>query len=175
MGSSLFFATISVLVGLMPTFLFYAAAFAVGGATGLFDEAKTSGAALGSGELALMLVISAVMAVVVSIGLVMLFALIDHLGLSLLGGPTGTLDVSVRANALALAPYVLGIIPVCGVYVFGVWSVVLRIIALSSLHKVSGGKAAAVVLTQIVLCCGGLFGVPFLVGIAAGLAGGRHG
>ena len=123
---------------------------------------------LGPGVFAGIFVGYALLIYVMSLAAVLFFALLDHLLLQLFGGTSGGFEVSLRANALSLAPYVLGLVPVCGIYVFVLWSLVLRIIALSSLHKVSGGKAAAVVLAPLLLCCGGAF----LVGVAAAVAGG---
>ena len=96
---------------------------------------------------------------------------LDHLMLMLLGANPRPYTVSVRAQALSMGPYLLGLIPVCGMYVFPLWSMVLRIVALMHFHKTSAGKATVAVLAPLVLFCGlGVFVYLAAIGLAAGLA-----
>ena len=47
------------------------------------------------------------------------------------------------AGALSMAPYAVGLIPLCGLYVFPIWSLVLKVFAYRAFHRTTGGKAAA--------------------------------
>ncbi len=49
--------------------------------------------------------------------------------------------------------------------------VVFSIIGLSKIHEISNWKSAAAVLTPVVLCCGGLFALGVLLGIAVAMQG----
>jgi hypothetical protein len=88
---------------------------------------------------------------------VLIWAGIDHLGLMLLGAKPKSYTVTVRANALSMGPYLVGLVPFCGFYVFFLWALVLRIIAIMYLHKTTAGRATAAVLLPVVLLCGGVF------------------
>jgi hypothetical protein len=77
--------------------------------------------------------------------------------------------VTVRAHALSMGPYLLGLLPLCSLYVFPIWAIVLRIIANMHLHKTTAGKATAAVLLPMVLLCGGLlalYGALFALAMA---------
>jgi hypothetical protein len=98
------------------------------------------------------------------------FGGVEHLVLHLLGErELGGYTVTVRAHALGLAPFVLGLIPVCGPVVMGMWSLVLRCITLMQLQKVSAGKAVAAVLGPMLLLCG-CIGLSYFVLIAAAVS-----
>jgi hypothetical protein len=69
-----------------------------------------------------------------------------------------------------MGPYLLGLLPVCGFYIFPIWSIVLRIFALMHFHRVSGGKATAAVLAPLVLFCGAC-GLLYAAAFAIGMGG----
>jgi DNA-directed RNA polymerase subunit RPC12/RpoP len=154
-GSSLLFAVLSLVVGYTPTF-------------GLYALAMIPMALLGKGELGkdldglspliipLVMVVYGGLLVVFQLAGVLIWAGIDHLGLMLLGAKPKSYTVTVRANALSMGPYLVGLVPFCGFYVFFIWALVLRVLALMHLHKTTGGKATAAVLVPVVLLCGGL-------------------
>jgi hypothetical protein len=99
---------------------------------------------------------------------ILVVAGIDQLMLRILGAQPRGYQVSVRANALSLAPALVGLVPVCGVYAWPIWSLILRVIALRHLHKTTAGKAVlAVLLPMAVLCglCGGAYALLFAVGL----------
>ncbi|MBL8949536.1 MAG: hypothetical protein JNK82_02080 [Myxococcaceae bacterium] len=175
-GSSLVYALISNLVGFMPTLALYMVLI-VGALVFATNESSKGlggpGMALGGVGMVVALVFYIVLAI--GIQIVSLFGLagVEHLVLHLagereIGGYTATL----RAHALGLAPFALGLIPICGFMVMGLWSLVLRCITLMHLQKVSAGKAVAAVLAPvIVLCgCGGLAYV-FIIAAAVSAAG----
>ena len=97
-----------------------------------------------------------VMILVFQLGGVLFVAGLEHVALMALGAQPRSYSVTVRASALSMGPYLLGLLPFCSLYVYPLWAVVLRIIALMSLHKTTAGKATAAVLLPIVLLCGGL-------------------
>ncbi len=74
------------------------------------------------------------------------FSAMEHGVLKLAGARPASWEVTFRAHALSHAPYLIGLVPVCGAYVFVVWSLVVRILALKGLHQTRGGKAALAVL-----------------------------
>lgn len=89
------------------------------------------------------------------VGGVLVFGGLEHLGLLLLGAKPKSYTVTVRARALSMGPYLLGLIPLCSLYIYPLWSLVLCVIANMHLHKTTAGKATAAVLLPLVLLCGG--------------------
>ena len=88
---------------------------------------------------------------------VLFVAALDHLALMLLGAQPKGFSVTVRASALSMGPYLVGLLPFCSLYVFPLWAIVLRVFANMHLHKTTAGKAVAAVLLPIALLCGGFF------------------
>jgi len=66
--------------------------------------------------------------------------------------------VTFRGTALAMAPFLCGLVPLCGYYVFPIWWVVLKVFAYRAFHRTTGGKAAfgaiGPIATALLLCCG---------------------
>jgi hypothetical protein len=98
--------------------------------------------------------------------LLFVFAGITHLMLMLLGGAHRDFEATFRVASYARATHVLqialGIIPVCGALLVGIYSIVVAAIGLSEVHGISRGKAvAAILLPLLVFCCcaGAIFGV----------------
>lgn len=100
-----------------------------------------------------------------------------HLMLMLLGGGHKTFEATFRAVCFAQAPMLLFVIPVflipgCGLLV-GLWSLVLYVIGLASMHEIGHGRAAAAVLLPLLALCCCCAGFAFtLAGAIASLA--RH-
>ena len=154
-SSSMVFALLSAIVGISTTALAYAAIFAVAasfaapGANGDFPLAW-AGVGLGVGMFVGMVAITWVLTFVM--------ASLDHLVLKLVGAQPQEWAVSYRATCLSMAPYIIGVVPICGAYVFPIWAVVLKVFAYRAFHRTTGGKAAAGALgAPLVLgcCCGG--------------------
>lgn len=169
-GSSLLYALVSTLCGFVPTLLLYLVGF--GGAL-LFaaaeSEKKLGGAEVGIGAVAAIGIFIFYLLFLVGMQIVSMFVLagIEHLVLTMTGEPSlGPYTVSLRAHALGLAPFVIGLIPVCGFTVMGIWSLVLRCMTLMHLQKVSAGKAVAAVLAPMLFICGCL-GLSYFAVIAA--------
>lgn len=167
LGSSLLFALLSTLAGYLPTFILIFGAGALGATAAFMERAKPAGAEsfIVMGVLAVELVLVFAFQIV----FVLVYALLDHVMLMILGAQPRRFEVTVRANALSLGPMLVGLVPLCGFYVFPLWSLVLRIIALMHLHKTTAGKAVLAVLLPIVVCCG-LFGVLYLSVFALGMS-----
>lgn len=170
-SDSLLFSGLSTLAGFGTTVVLYALFGGAVLATGLFGQ-KPPDLATGALVAPVMLVGLLVLVLTTHLVGVLFYAGLDHLGLSLLGVQPRPYPVTVRANALALGPYLLGLVPLCGLYVFPLWSLVLRVLALRSLHRTTGGRAAAAVLVPTLLLCG-LCGGAYLLVVMAAMTGGR--
>jgi hypothetical protein len=53
-----------------------------------------------------------------------------------------------------MGPYVVGLLPLCSLYVFPLWSLGLRVVANAHLHRITVGRAAAGVLLPTIAFCG---------------------
>lgn len=168
MGSSALFALLSVLVGVGP-FMLLMLGFGALGAVAAVSSSKASP------ELGLMGGIFAgefVFILLLQFASVFLIAAFDHLALMAVGAQPRSYEVTLRANALSMGVYLVGLVPFCGLYVAGIWALVIRIFAYMHLHKISGGKAAAGALLPLALFCGlGLFAWLALIGLSSSLAG----
>ena len=80
---------------------------------------------------------------------------IYHLMLMILGEGDRPFETTFRVEAYVTgATHLLLLIPSCGIYISTVVYLVLMIIGLSRAHRISGGKASAVVLIPFAVCCG---------------------
>lgn len=167
-GSSMLYAGLSSLAGFVPTLLLYAVVLVpvMALSSAKADLGLPGAAVVGVGAVAYIGVLFGMQVVSV-----LFFAGLDHVALLMLGAQPKSYAVSLRASALAMGPYLLGLVPLCGLYVFPLWSLVLRIIGLVHLHRTTGGKAAAAVLLPGVLLCGGLvalYAAVFALAMSAG-------
>jgi hypothetical protein len=163
LSSSLLFVALSSLAGYATTLVAYGV-FGVGVVA--FGQDGEGASGLGSWLVAApFLVVGGLAAVALMQVLSVLAAAgLDQLGLLVLGVRSRGYAVTLRANALSHAPYLLGLVPVCGLYVFPIWALVLRILAVRSLQRTTAGKAAlAVLLPMLLLCglCGGAYALLF--------------
>jgi len=97
---------------------------------------------------------------------VLIFALLTHLGLMLVGGASRPLEATIKAWCYSYAVMFWGLIP-GGQLITGFWVLAVAGIAMAQVHKTSGWKAAFGVLWFMVGCCCVIF---VFVGLAAGLA-----
>ncbi|WP_002633937.1 YIP1 family protein [Myxococcus hansupus] len=170
-GSSLGFAALSYFVGYFTTILLYMTlVFAI--PRELAESDNINPDAMRLMWLGLMCV-GLVMAPVMGVATTIVNSGLDHLVFRLQG--TGQpFSVTLRANALSLSPFLVGLIPLCGAYVSPLWSLGLRIYAYRALHRTNWGTAALGALAVPLLSCGlvfGLYAVLLLVGLSMG--GGR--
>lgn len=90
---------------------------------------------------------------------------IYHLCLMMLGGNKKGFEATFRSWVYSLASTsLLGIIPFCGVYVAGIWGIVLTIIGFRETHRISTGKAVLAYFIPFITC---LFLTCFLGFLAA--------
>jgi hypothetical protein len=103
-----------------------------------------------------------------------LWAAIVHLLLLLFGGAVHGFEASFRTIAYAGGSTALfQAVPFCGGIVGMVWGLVAQIVGLKEIHGISAGKAAAAVLLPFLLCCCALIALIVAVGsMIAGSAGG---
>jgi hypothetical protein len=144
LGSSMLFATLANIAGMLTTLVAYGfifgGMFLFGGENGgLFKE--WSGPAV-AGMIVAGVLGYLVLLVLMGLGSLLFFSALDHLALKLVGANPAAWTVTVRAYALSMGPYLVGLIPFCGFYVFPIWSLVVRVFAYKGLHRTSGGKAA---------------------------------
>jgi len=111
---------------------------------------------LGMGEIFLAetigVAIGAIVLVIVSLIMVFIIGGWLHLFVYLLGGRKGYLE-TVKALIFGSTPYMLiGWIPLVGIIIGGIWSLILSILGIRELHQISTGRAAgAVILAAIII------------------------
>jgi hypothetical protein len=169
------FAGVSTLAGFLPTLLLYGMGLGAMLAVGAFSDSEVfgagkAGAAVGIGAFAFIFYL--VLLIGMSILFLLISAALELVVLRLAGKPQASYSVSVRAHALAMGTYALGVIPLCGLYVFPIWALVLRVFAIQKLHRVTGGQAAASALIPIGLCCGA-GGIFYALIVAMAVAGSK--
>lgn len=128
----------------------------VGGAAAFMGKSSGGAGRVGSSEAVTgVFIVVAVIGFYLALGWfltavgVLFLSVLDHALIRLLGG-AGSYDVTLRANALSMAPAVVGLIPFCGAYVWPVWMLVAKVYAYKGLHKLSTGRAAAAALVPAV-------------------------
>ncbi|MBP7120453.1 MAG: YIP1 family protein [Methanolinea sp.] len=96
--------------------------------------------------------IGAIVLVIVSLIMVFIIGGWLHLFVYLLGGRKGYLE-TVKALIFGSTPYMLiGWIPLVGIIIGGIWSLILSILGIRELHQISTGRAAgAVILAAIII------------------------
>ncbi|MCY1081953.1 YIP1 family protein [Archangium lansingense] len=88
---------------------------------------------------------------------------LDHLVMKL-GGVTRGYGVTLRAHSLSQAPWVLGLIPFCGMYSAMPWALVARAFAYRGLHRTTWGVAlTGTLIVPVLSCCmcGGFYALMF--------------
>lgn len=170
LGSSMLFALLSTIAGYVPTLACVGVVMVPSMLLGSLGASGGKAALMGLTSIFVVLVY-AVIIFVFQLGSVLFIAGLDHVGLLLVGAQPRSYTVTVRAHALSMGPFLVGILPICSIYVFPMWSVVLRVIANMHLHKTTAGKATAAVLLPMVLLCGGVFALYVaVVALAVGLS-----
>lgn len=152
-GSSLGFAALCSLVGIFTTALLY---MGIMGLTPLLADAANADAGepegarfIGVAVFGAWIVLAPLMGLVTTL----LMSSVDHLILRVAGSTEQPFAVTLRGNALSQAPYLLGLIPFCSMYVVPFWTLGLRVVAYRNLHGMSWGLAALGALAGPVLSC----------------------
>ncbi|WP_164012257.1 YIP1 family protein [Pyxidicoccus trucidator] len=152
-GSSLGFAALCSFVGIFTTAFIYMGIMAVtpGASPAMEGDGVNPGAAraIGVGVFGTWIV----MAPIVGLCSTLLVSGVDHLILRVAGNTEHPFAVTLRGNALSQAPYLLGLIPFCSMYVVPFWAIGLRVIAYRNLHGLSWGLAALGALAGPMLSC----------------------
>lgn len=104
-----------------------------------------------------------------------IWAGIVHLCLSLVGGATAGFMATLRVMAYGSTVNIFQILPFCGGLIAFVWAIVLEIMGLATAHRTTQGKAALAVLLPLALCCVcvAVISVAFGAAIAAAIAHNR--
>jgi hypothetical protein len=84
---------------------------------------------------------------------ILISVVLQHVFLLIVGGARQGFGATLRALVYASAPSILAVVPLCGAVVGSLWSVVLGVIGLSTLHRITIGRALFAVLLPLVLCC----------------------
>ena len=88
---------------------------------------------------------------------------IYHLCLLLLGTQSRGFGITLRAVAYSYGPNLLAIIPFCGGMIGGVWVIVLTILGAFYGHRTDAWRAVVAYLIPIVVCCGIMMVLWFLI------------
>jgi hypothetical protein len=91
-----------------------------------------------------------------------------HLCLMITGGEKNGFEATLRIVAYAAgATALFQIVPFCGSFVSGIWSIVVQIIGAREMHETTTGKAVIAVLLPIICCCGCALIIAFFSGMGA--------
>jgi hypothetical protein len=85
-----------------------------------------------------------------------------HLFLMIVGGAKAGFEATFRVVSYSVSPYLLMVIPYCGVLITPFWALSLFMIGIRDAHETTGGKATAAVLFPFLLCCGMMVLAAFL-------------
>lgn len=78
---------------------------------------------------------------------------ITHLIGKIFGWAKRDFEATLRAVCYATGPYLFTIIPFCGSYISGIWTLILLIIGYKHMQDTTTGKSVVTVLLPIVFCC----------------------
>lgn len=113
---------------------------------------RTWAAPAGAGSIVLGILLSPIIALV----FLFIWSAIVHLVLKLVGGLNDSaagFEGTLRGLSYSAVAQVAQVVPIVGPWICMIWSIVLQIIGLASLHRTSQGKAVMGVLIPIALCC----------------------
>ena len=116
------------------------------------------------------LVLSLVLAPIYVLVALFIWSALLHLCLVLVGGlkdSTAGFEGTFRVVSYATVAQLGSLVPIFGSLITLVWTVVLGVVGITSLHKSSQGQAVAAILIPLVLCCLCIFF--FVMTIGAGL------
>jgi hypothetical protein len=77
-----------------------------------------------------------------------------HVFLLMVGGAKAGFEATFRVVSYGISPFILFIIPVCGMPIVWLWTMTIAIIGLREAHGTTSGKAAVAVLFPLIFCCG---------------------
>ncbi len=86
-----------------------------------------------------------------------------HLMLMLVGGAKKEFETTFRVLCYAYGTCsLLQIIPICGSFIYAIYSIVVTAIGLAKAHEIETWRAALAILLPVILCCGLLIGLVIL-------------
>jgi hypothetical protein len=152
-GGSILFMAISWFAGCFTTFV----AFALIGALVPSFVENTGDAAPVRAVIVTTYGVMAVLVPIFGIAGTLVMTGLEHLVMMMFGKPRG-FETTLRAASLSLAPYALGVIPICGLYIAPLWVLVVKVFAYKGMHRTTIGTAIlgalALPALSIVLGCG---------------------
>lgn len=80
-------------------------------------------------------------------------AALVHVLLMMLGGAPHGYEATFRVVSYSWAAGVFNLLPICGVFIGGVWRIVVQVIGIREAQQVPTGRAAAAVLIPVILAC----------------------
>lgn len=177
LGSSLGFTALSQAVSFATTLMLYAVVIAVMLIVTPDDPAMKGFGSLGHGANAAVIIGAVFLGLFFYLAMLSFMAVVgqlvggslEHLVLKQLGG-TGSWTETMRGYSIAMGPSLVGLVPVCGIYAFPIWCLVMRVFAYKHLHNLSWGRAVAGALlpTAVLVClCGGAYVALITAAIAA--------
>jgi len=104
------------------------------------------------------------------ITLVVLFLVagVVHLALMLIASDTHKgFEATLRATAYAEAASILALIPFCGSYIGIIWTLIIAIVGIRTIHGLGTGQALIAILGPMLLCCCGCGGMIGLITMIA--------
>ncbi len=147
LGGSFAFTAVSGFVGYATTILFYGVLiFGMAAIPGAKDESLqkllhgAGPAWVVAGMAGYMLFL-----ILMLLGVQVVMGSLEHALIKSLGGE-GSWATTMRAYSLSMAPNLVGLVPLCSVYVMPIWSIVARVFAYKHMHQVSWGRAVAAAL-----------------------------
>jgi hypothetical protein len=88
-----------------------------------------------------------------------------HVCLMIVGGANQSFETTFRVVCFSggsVQP--LMVVPICGVFIAGVWDIVLRCIGFAHAHETDTGRAVLAVFLPLIVCCSGLIVCAMLFG-----------
>lgn len=150
--------TFSGIAGMIWQLVFTSMGGALGGGFGAGDFAFTA---------PFMVVMMFLLPVMVVIGL-FIGSGIYHVCMMIVGVKTRGFGVTLRAVAYGYGPNLLAIVPICGGFIGGIWTLVLTILGGFYGHRTDAWRAVVAYLLPLFLCCGLMMILWFLfMGVAA--------
>jgi hypothetical protein len=116
-------------------------------------------AGMGAGSAAFIVLIPLFVVIGLFIG-----SAIVHLCLMIVGGANQSFETTFRVLAFSQGSTgPLQMIPVCGGLISGVWALVCSCIGLARAHDTDTGRAVLAVFLPLIVCCGGLMLIAFML------------
>src|SRR5207245_10369484 len=100
---------------------------------------------------------------------------IVHVCLMIVGGANQSFETTFRVIAFSQGSTgPLQMIPICGGLIAGVWALVCNCIGLARAHETDAGRAVLAVFAPLIVCCGGVLLIAFMLGGLAAWSTSQH-